>query len=327
MEMVEHTDGLQAGQDDRLQGVGETISSLLDSLSASGPVVHERAEALVREVTALYGAGLEHLLGILESTGKLDDALVAELARDELVSGLLVVHGLHPQNVDARVAGALESVRPYLGSHGGDVELVGIEDDGAVRLRMLGTCQGCPSSSVTLKLAVESAITAAAPEVTSILVEEAKKPSVIPVEALRLRIDHPDGSVAEAGAGAWEAVPEFAELQPGEVGGFEVQGHSLIVCRTNQGLYAFRARCPRCTSDLTGASLQRALASPADGALLRCPACRSHYDVRQAGLCIEDHELHLDPFPLLVRKGVLSIALPAGAGPKEPAGSGREEMV
>ena len=82
------------------------------------------------------------------------------------------MHGLHPDDVGTRVARALDGVRPYLGSHGGDVELVGLTDDGRVRLRMLGSCDGCPSSSVTLTLAVETAIRDAAPEVSGIDVEE-----------------------------------------------------------------------------------------------------------------------------------------------------------
>ena len=66
-------------------------------------------------------------------------------------------------------------MRPYLGSHGGDVELLEVTDDGVVRLRLLGSCDGCPSSSVTLKLAVEDAIEAAAPEVTGIEVETGER--------------------------------------------------------------------------------------------------------------------------------------------------------
>ena len=72
------------------------------------------------------------------------------------MASLLLVHGLHPYDVETRVARALDGVRPYLGSHGGDVELLGVTDDGVVRLRLLGSCDGCPSSSVTLKLAVET---------------------------------------------------------------------------------------------------------------------------------------------------------------------------
>ena len=60
--------------------------------------------------------------------------------------------------------GALDEVRPYLASHGGDVELLGVED-GVVRLRLEGSCNGCPSSAMTLKLAIEEAIARAAPDV------------------------------------------------------------------------------------------------------------------------------------------------------------------
>jgi Fe-S cluster biogenesis protein NfuA len=71
------------------------------------------------------------------------------------------------------VEAALVSVRPFLAQHGGDVELVGIDDElGAVKVRLLGSCDGCPSSSRTLQGAVEVAIVEAAPEITRIVVEE-----------------------------------------------------------------------------------------------------------------------------------------------------------
>jgi len=80
---------------------------------------------------------------------------------------------LHPSSLEARVEGALAKVRPFLGRHGGDVELLGIDDAlGAVKLRLLGSCDGCPSSAATLQGAVEVAILEAAPEVTRIVVEE-----------------------------------------------------------------------------------------------------------------------------------------------------------
>jgi Fe-S cluster biogenesis protein NfuA/nitrite reductase/ring-hydroxylating ferredoxin subunit len=296
----------------RLRAAGERISTLLDALGAGGAVARERAEDLVRQVTDLYGAGLERILTVLTAGGPGRDDVLNELLADDLVSCLLLVHGLHPRDLATRVASALDSVRPYLGSHGGDVELLGISDDGAVRLRLLGSCQGCPSSSVTLKYAVEDAIMAAAPEATSIVVQEAEKsagsPALIPVSSLRLRLDQ----VPEQPEGSWEALPGIAELQPGEVAGFLAAGVELLVCRSGQDLYAFRDYCPRCTGSMAGAALQRALAAPTGGGLLRCPLCRSHFDVRRAGACVEDKGLHLDPLPLLVRSGVMSVAVPVG---------------
>ncbi|MET4146008.1 NifU family protein [Arthrobacter sp. UYCo732] len=298
---------------DRPLQTGERIGTLLDALGAGGAVARGRAEDLVRQVTDMYGSGLERMLEILDEQGKLDAGTLAALAADELVSGLLIIHGLHPESMETRVAGALDSVRPYLGSHGGDVELLDISPEGVVRLKLLGTCQGCPSSSVTLKFAVEEAIETAAPEVTAIQVVEAEKhaatPALIPVDALMVRLnsaDQPEGS--------WEPVPGIADLEPGDVAGFQVGGYSLLACRTGQDVYAYRDCCPRCAGPMAGAALQRALAAPAGGGLLRCPTCHAHFDVRQAGSCLEDRTLHLDPLPLLVRGGVMSVAVPAAAG-------------
>lgn len=314
---------------DRPPQAGDRIESLLDALGAGGAVARGRAEELVRQVTELYGSGLARILEILDDRGQLDGATLDALTADELVSSLLVIHGLHPQDVETRVAAALDSVRPYLGSHGGNVELLDISPAGVVRLRLLGTCQGCPSSSVTLKFAVEEAIESAAPEVTAIeVVEEESRPAVpavIPVDALRVRLNHPGGGAAgraagdaggwqEHAAGSWEPVPEVAGLEPGDIAGFLVGGYPVLVCRTGQDVYAYRDYCPRCTASMAGATLQRALAAPAGGGLLRCPSCRAHFDVRQAGSCLEDRNLHLDPLPLLVRSGVMSVAVPMVSG-------------
>ena len=113
---------------------------------------------------------------------------------DDLVASLLLVHGLHPHDVDRRIEDALDSVRPYLGSHGGDVKLLGVVDD-VVRLEFAGSCKSCPSSAVTLELTVEDAVRAAAPEIATIEVvaaEAAPSAKVIPAESLLSRIHHND---------------------------------------------------------------------------------------------------------------------------------------
>ena len=132
-------------------------------------------------MTDLYGAVLERMMDVAG-----DPDLADRFAADDLVASLLLVHGLHPHDVERRVSDALDSVRPYLGSHGGDVSLLGV-DDGVVRLQFQGSCKSCPSSAVTLELAVEDAVRAAAPEIDSIEVVAAEKdPSsgVIPAESL-----------------------------------------------------------------------------------------------------------------------------------------------
>lgn len=299
---------------DQLRATGERIATLLDASASGGLVQRQRAEDLVALVTNLYGAGLERILDILADAGRLDERALSALADDDLVASLLLVHGLHPHDVKTRVAAALDSVRPYLGSHGGDVELVDVGADGVVQIRLLGSCDGCPSSSVTLQLAVEGAIEAAAPEVTSIEVLEVPKssaagPAVIPVDSLRARL----GDGTPVAMGSWTPVPEMSDLQAGEVGGFAVDGTAIVACRLGPDLFAFRDHCPACRHDLAGTRLERMLGQPVGSGVLTCPSCRTHYDVRRAGAAVDVPDVHLDPLPLLVRDGVLSVAVPAVA--------------
>jgi Fe-S cluster biogenesis protein NfuA len=159
----------------------ERVEELLDQLDgvADGPA-RETATALVQALLELYGEGLAR---VVEHVAERDDGTLAQaLADDDVVAPLLLVHGLHPIPLDARVQGALAEVRPYLESHGGGVELLGIEE-GTVRLALQGSCSGCPSSSVTLKHAVEEAIHKAAPDVTDIVAEDApREPALIQLE-------------------------------------------------------------------------------------------------------------------------------------------------
>jgi Fe-S cluster biogenesis protein NfuA len=113
----------------------------------------------------MYGEGLSRIV-----------AANSVPVEDELVAHLLLLHGLHPVPVRQRVSGALDEVRPYLMAHGGGVELVGV-DEGVVRLRLEGACNGCPSSALTLKSAVEEAIHKAAPDIERIEAEGATAPS------------------------------------------------------------------------------------------------------------------------------------------------------
>jgi Fe-S cluster biogenesis protein NfuA len=148
-----------------LHAVESRIEELLAELGRQ-PGVRERAEELVRLLIELYGECLGRVTGLLPAS-EMD-----RLAADDLVGSLLILHDLHPHSTMDRVHQALERVRPYLGSHAGGVELLGLDDDGAVRLRLEGTCQGCPSSTVTVKLAIERAILDAAPEVTGVRVDD-----------------------------------------------------------------------------------------------------------------------------------------------------------
>ena len=312
--MADRPEELQG--DAQWRSAGDRIQTLLDATSSGGAVARERAEQLVREVVELYGAGLSRIIATVGD--RADRGIVDRLVADDLVASLLLVHGLHPHDLHRRVSDALDRVRPYLGSHGGDVHLRDIAGD-TVWLEFAGSCKSCPSSSVTLELAVEDAIRAAAPEVSSIEVvtpEAAPEAStaVIPAESLLAQVHsraHANGS-AQA---AWHPVPDLANLAPGEVGGFSVADAVVLACRVGDQLYAYRDHCPACDGSLAGAALHRRAAG--GDPVLRCPRCHAHFDVVHAGASLDDGaECHLDPIPLLLRDGVLSIAVPA-----EPMGA------
>ena len=287
------------------------IESLLEATAAAGPVFQARVEDLLACMSTLYGAGLARMLQILDEEGVLLGRVLESLSSDELVSGLLVVHDLHPHDVDTRVRQALETVRPYLGSHGGNVDLVRIDEQGVAHLRLLGSCDGCPSSAVTLELAVEDAVRSAAPELTGIEVEAATPtPGLIPVDALRARLDAPDHGAAR---GTWLPLIELTSLAPGELAGFEVDRVPVCACRVGDELFCFRDRCAHCEQSLAGGVLERRLGGPAGSAVLRCGVCRSHYDVRRAGAGLDDPSEHLEPLPVLVRDGAASVAVPTAA--------------
>jgi Fe-S cluster biogenesis protein NfuA len=168
----------------------QSIEALLQRIEkANDPAMSAMAKDLVQRLMEFHGAGIERMLEIIHNDPAGRDNVIDALGQDPLVRSLLLLYGLHPDGLEARVQEALEKTRPYLKSHGGNVNLIGVDDAGAVSLRLEGSCHGCASSSATLKLAVEEAIYEAAPDVTAIIVEgevEERSRSVafVPLSAL-----------------------------------------------------------------------------------------------------------------------------------------------
>src|ERR671930_1139662 len=115
-----------------LAATSARIEELLADFEQADPAVRSRAEELVSLLAELYGDGLARVVELLSDSPD----LLARLAADPQVAGLLSLHGLHPQGVVDRVQAALDQVRPYLGSHAGGVELLGGDDEGVARARL-----------------------------------------------------------------------------------------------------------------------------------------------------------------------------------------------
>ncbi len=71
-----------------------------------------------------------------------------------------------------RVTAVLDTIRPMAQSDGGDIQLVDVDDDGVVRVRLSGACVGCPSSAITLTLGLERNLKDRVPEVTRVVCEQ-----------------------------------------------------------------------------------------------------------------------------------------------------------
>ena len=156
-----------------VQTAGDRVEALLSELDGAG--AQRAAEELVRTLVGLYGAGLDRVMEIVTETGAAET--LQRLTDDDLVSGLLIVHDLHPMTTAERVGAALDGVRPYLGLHDGGVEMIEITPAGLVRLRLVGGCDGCPSSRITITDTIERAVVSAAPEVSGIDVEGLDTPA------------------------------------------------------------------------------------------------------------------------------------------------------
>jgi Fe-S cluster biogenesis protein NfuA/nitrite reductase/ring-hydroxylating ferredoxin subunit len=267
----------------------EEIVARIDEMP--NPAARTLMQECLQAMLGFYGNGLERILAVARQSGPGGEKVLADLVGDTVVSGLLLIHGLHPRDLATRLNEALAKVRPYMESHGGNVELLGLENDFA-RLRLQGSCQSCPSSSVTLELAVRSAIEEACPDLAGFHVEG------LPVASAAA--PHQPGRPPE-----WIEVPEAAALAEGAMMPLPHAGMPVILCRVKGQYYAYRDHCPACNLPLHLGSLE--------GETLAC-SLGHRYDAPRAGRALGGASSHLDPLPLLVRDGTVSLALPRENG-------------
>ncbi|MDB6017382.1 MAG: Nitrogen-fixing NifU domain protein [Pedosphaera sp.] len=247
------------------------------------PAARALIQECVQSVLAFHGQGLAQMLQVVRVAGSDGQKVFEQLIQDSVVRGLLLIHGLHPVDLKTRLHDALNKVRPYMESHGGNVELISLENDVA-RLRLQGTCKSCPSSAVTLELAVRHAIEEACPDLMGFEVEGAAEPA----------------APGKTPAPTWTILEGLGQLGNGEIKATAVADIPLIICKMNENVYAYRNVCPACGLSFQPGSLE-------DGQI-KCPLGH-RYDAQRAGGGVDNAALHLDPFPLLVEKGEVKISV------------------
>ncbi len=254
------------------------------------------ADELVASVIQLYGEGLERIFATLAEPGVSAADARQRLVDDGVVASLLLIHGLYPVDLESRVLEALESVRPYMESHGGDVELVEIVD-GVARMQLVGHCEGCPASEATLELAIKKALEETAPDLEGLevagVVEPARPPFSLPVI-------EPNGNGASPEA-AWTDL-DGSPPTPGLTAPMIVAGADVLVANVGGTLLAYRNACGWCRARLDGAPMT-------PGGLLTCPSCERRFELRRAGRSPDDDALQIAPVPLLRADGKVRVAV------------------
>ncbi len=222
----------------------QDLQARLDSSTESA--TREVAEELISALVQMYGAGLERILASLFDAGAPGERIAATLPDDPLVATLLLIHDLHPVPLELRVQQALDSVRPYMESHGGNVELLSLES-GVARIHLQGSCSDCSASSVTLELAIKQALEEAAPDLEGLEVEGVDAPAVNGSESV------------------WIDVESVSDLADGSLTAVNVVGRELLVANVDGALLAYRDRCASCGAQLHGGLLL--------AGALSCPEC------------------------------------------------------
>jgi Fe-S cluster biogenesis protein NfuA/nitrite reductase/ring-hydroxylating ferredoxin subunit len=284
----------------------QALSAEIDALQDVG--ARELAQELVGAVIAMYGDGLRRIVESIESSHEAGQAIMDQLSQDGAVASLLLIHDLYPVSLRDRVLEALDTVRPYMESHGGNVELLEIED-GVARLGLQGSCNGCAASQATLELAIKQALEDAAPDLAGLEVE-----GVAP-DVTGVALPMADGNrsaqsglelpVIQAGAAppapAWHELKADDEPAPETLVAVTIARTRLVIANVEGSLLAYHDACAACSEPIHDGELV--------AGALRCNHCGRSFFLPRAGRSIDDERLQLEPVPLLRESDGAKVAL------------------
>ena len=295
--------------EDRPEALLERVQELQDRLDSVGDsATRNLAEELVSAVVQMYGAGLEGIVERLLAGGEAGEQIAVSLTDDPFLATLLLIHDLHPVPLEARVQEALDSVRPYMESHGGNVELLSLEN-GIARIHLRGSCSDCSASAVTLELAIKQALEQAAPDLEGLEVEGVAPQTMDGQGLPMITGSAPRGMelpVVMSGpppAPSWFDVESVGELADGSIIPVAVAGNELMIANVDGTLLAYRDTCAGCGASLHDGDL-------CSGAL-SCRRCERSFFLPRAGRSMDDEGLQLEPIPLLRERNLVKVALAA----------------
>ena len=269
--------------DDLAKRVDDAVAAL-DELD---PAARAVAEELQASIEAIHKVGLVSIVRRLRADDATREALF-ELVDDPVVHLLLTLHGIVRPDPVTHANQVLESVRPQLHSHGGDVSLVRVED-GTAFVRLEGACNGCSMSSVTLRNLVEEALVQEVPAVTAVeVVTDQPSPTLISVESLVPGRD--------PGADGWVRVSPAADVAVDDISTATLNGTDVLIVNIGQRLSAYRNECAHEALPLTDAVLD------VSNGTLTCPWHGFCFDA-SSGECLSAPGAQLEQLPLRIDDG------------------------
>ncbi|SBS77847.1 Rieske (2Fe-2S) iron-sulfur domain protein [uncultured Mycobacterium sp.] len=274
----------------------ERLAKRVDDAMAALEGLDESSRAVAGEVKAaveaIHRAGLVTIVARMRA----DDAARAvlfELVDDPVVHMLLSLHEIVRPDPLTHANRVLVAVRPQLQSHGGDVNLVRIED-GTAFVRLEGACNGCSMSSVTLRNLVEGALVEGVPSITGVeVLPNEPSPTFIALESLRVGPDPTSEGWVKVGPAATLPNDELTALSLSSKSGEHVE---VIVVNAGQRLSAYLNECAH-----EGLPLNNAVFD-VDNGTLTCPWHGFCYDAT-SGECLTAPGAQLEQVPLRVDSG------------------------
>ncbi len=245
------------------------------------------AMAMKSAIEELHKAGLTKIVQKL----KLDPRgkeLLFEMVDIPEVFALFSMHGLVRADLRTRVSRVIDMVRPYMQSHGGDVELVDVKPD-TVFIRLAGSCNGCSMSAVTLRNGVEEALKEQVPEILHIeVLPNEPSPAIIPLSSLA------------SGQQGWIDGPPASELAEGKPFRMDTEKANIMIIKMGGRIQAFRNACAHQGLPLDGGMVDN------EAGTITCPWHGFRYDC-MTGECLTAPHAQLESFPLRVDDGVVKV--------------------
>ena len=271
-----------------LQDLAKRVDEAVEAARELKGEAREKALALKTAIEEFHKNALTHVIQLLKGDPR-GKELLFEMVDQPEIYAMLSMHGLIRPDLSARVRCVIDNVRPYMQSHGGDVELLEVSRN-TVRLKLAGSCNGCSLSAVTLRNGVEEALRESVPEITDIeVVPNDPTPTLISVESL-----------VHANSKGWIPGPSAEELKDGKPFRMEGENGGILLLRLGNQIQAFRNACAHMGLPLEGGMVDK------EAGTITCPWHGFRFDCR-TGECLTAPHAQLESVPLRIDAGIIHV--------------------